>query len=59
MIPAKTPHFQAARMGATVRAHPVDHSPMLTAPNVVMDVLLEAIRNTIKDAWSPHVGKEL
>jgi len=49
MIPAKTQHFQAARMGATVRAHAVDHSPMQTAPNVVVDVLLEAIRNTIKN----------
>jgi pimeloyl-ACP methyl ester carboxylesterase len=50
MIPAKTQHFQAGRMGATVRAHAVDHSPMLTAPNALVDVLLEAIRNTFKDA---------
>jgi len=50
MIPAKTQHFQAGRMGATVRAHAVDHSPMLTAPNVVVDVLLEAIRTTGEDA---------
>jgi pimeloyl-ACP methyl ester carboxylesterase len=44
MIAAKTQHFQAGRMGATVRAHAVDHSPMLTAPGKVVDVLLEAIR---------------
>jgi pimeloyl-ACP methyl ester carboxylesterase len=50
MIPAKTQHFQAERMRATVRAHAVDHSPMLTAPNLVVDVLLEAIRNTVKNA---------
>jgi hypothetical protein len=37
-------------MGATVRAHAVDHSPMMTASNVVVDGLLEAIRNTFKDA---------
>jgi pimeloyl-ACP methyl ester carboxylesterase len=49
MIPAKTQHFQAGRMKATVRAHAVDHSPMLTAPNVVVDVLLEAIRTTCDD----------
>jgi len=49
MIAAKTQHFQAARMGATVRAHAVDHSPMLTAPSTVVDVLLEAIRTT----WPP------
>ncbi|HEX3718033.1 MAG TPA: alpha/beta hydrolase [Verrucomicrobiae bacterium] len=45
MIPAKTQHFQAERMGATARAHAVDHSPMLTAPNIVIDVLVEAMRN--------------
>jgi len=50
MIPAKTQHFQAERMRATVRAHAVDHSPMLTAPNLVVDVLVEAIRSTIKNA---------
>jgi pimeloyl-ACP methyl ester carboxylesterase len=50
MIPAKTQHFQAERMRATVRAHAVDHSPMLTAPDIVIDVLLEAIRTTQKDA---------
>jgi pimeloyl-ACP methyl ester carboxylesterase len=46
MIPAKTQHFQAGRMGATVRSHAVDHSPMLTAPGTVVDVLLEAIKST-------------
>jgi pimeloyl-ACP methyl ester carboxylesterase len=50
MIPAKIQHFQAGRMGAAVRAHTVDHSPMLTAPNIVVDVLLEAIRTARKDA---------
>jgi len=46
MIPAKTQHFQAGRMRATVSAHAVDHSPMLTAPGTFVDVLLEAIRTT-------------
>jgi pimeloyl-ACP methyl ester carboxylesterase len=50
MIPAKTQHFQAGRMAAKVRAHAVDHSPMLTAPGTVVDVLLEAIRATCEDA---------
>ena len=48
MIPVKTQHFQAKRMGATVRDHAVDHSPMLTAPDAVVDVLLEAIQTTLK-----------
>jgi pimeloyl-ACP methyl ester carboxylesterase len=50
MIPAKTQHFQATRMKAVVRAHAVDHSPMLTAPNAVMEVLLEAIRAACKSS---------
>jgi pimeloyl-ACP methyl ester carboxylesterase len=45
MIPATTQHFQAERMGATIRTHAVDHSPMLTAPRLVLDVILEAVRN--------------
>jgi len=49
MIPANTQHFQAVRMKATVRAHAVDHSPMLTAPGTVVDVLVEAIRTICKD----------
>jgi hypothetical protein len=52
MIPAKTQHFQAGRLGATERVYAVDYSPMLTSPNVVVDVLLEAIRSTFKDASS-------
>jgi pimeloyl-ACP methyl ester carboxylesterase len=44
MIPAKTQQFQADRMRATVRTHAVDHSPMLTAPGKVIDVLLEAVQ---------------
>ena len=50
MISAKTQRFQAGRMGATVRTHAVDHSLMLTAPGTVVDVLVEAIRTTLKNA---------
>ena len=42
MIPPETQRFMAARMGATVRSHRVDHTPMYTAPEVVVDVILEA-----------------
>jgi pimeloyl-ACP methyl ester carboxylesterase len=48
MIPVKTQQFEASRMKATVRTHAVDHSPMLTAPRVVIDVILEAVRATCK-----------
>jgi pimeloyl-ACP methyl ester carboxylesterase len=44
MIAAKTQHFQAGRMGATIRAHAVDHSPMLTSPQTVVELILEAVR---------------
>lgn len=48
MIPAATQHFEAARMGATVRTYAVDHSPMLTAPQTVIETILEAVRTTSK-----------
>ena len=47
MISPKTQHFMAERMGAKVRAHPVDHTPLLTAPEVVADILLETARETL------------
>ena len=47
MISPKTQHFMAERMGAKVRVHPVDHTPLLTAPEVVVDILLEAARQTL------------
>jgi hypothetical protein len=33
----------AQRMKARVRAHPVDHAPIVTAPSVVVDLIREAI----------------
>jgi hypothetical protein len=33
----------AGRMKARVRAHPVDHVPLVTAPSVVVDIIREAI----------------
>jgi pimeloyl-ACP methyl ester carboxylesterase len=47
MINLKTQHFMADRMGATVRSHHVDHSPMYSEPSVVIDVILEAARKTL------------
>jgi pimeloyl-ACP methyl ester carboxylesterase len=42
MINPKTQHFMAKRMTAKVRVHPVDHTPLLTAPEVVIDIIREA-----------------
>ena len=47
MIPAETQRYMAERMGATIRAHRVDHSPMHTAPELVVSVILEAARQTL------------
>jgi pimeloyl-ACP methyl ester carboxylesterase len=42
MINPKTQHFMADRMGATTRSLAVDHTPLLTAPEKVVDIILEA-----------------
>ena len=42
MIVPETQHFMAKRMNARVRAHPVDHTPMVTAPDAVVDIIVEA-----------------
>jgi pimeloyl-ACP methyl ester carboxylesterase len=44
MINPKTQRFMAERMKATVRPFAVDHTPLLTAPEKVVDVILEAAR---------------
>ena len=44
MINPETQRFMAGRMGATMRFHRVDHSPMYTAPELVVDLILEAAR---------------
>jgi pimeloyl-ACP methyl ester carboxylesterase len=44
MINPKTQHFMAKRMKATVRSFAVDHTPLLTAPDKVVDIILEAAR---------------
>jgi pimeloyl-ACP methyl ester carboxylesterase len=50
MINPKTQHFMADRMGATVRSHRVDHTPMYSEPAVVTEVILEAARTTLSQS---------
>ena len=45
MINPETQRFMAGRMGATIRSYNVDHTPMYTAPELVVDVILEAARD--------------
>lgn len=47
MINPETQHFMAERMNATVRPFDVDHTPLLTAPDKVVDVILEAAAATL------------
>ena len=47
MINPKTQHYMAERMGATVRSTRADHTPMYTAADLVIDVILEAARETL------------
>lgn len=48
MISPETQRFMADRMGATVHSHPVDHAPMYTAPNLVVEVIMEAACKTLR-----------
>jgi pimeloyl-ACP methyl ester carboxylesterase len=45
MIAQETQRFMADRMKARVRSHPVDHAPLVTAPAVVVDLILKAVHD--------------
>lgn len=47
MIRPTTQRFMAERMGAKTHSYPVDHTPMHSEPNVVVDVIAEAVREKI------------
>ena len=47
MINPKTQRFMAERMKATVRSVAVDHTPLLTAPDKVVHIILEAAEGTL------------
>jgi pimeloyl-ACP methyl ester carboxylesterase len=47
MIVHETHRFMAERMRARVRSYPVDHTPMVTAPEVVVDIIREALAEAI------------
>jgi pimeloyl-ACP methyl ester carboxylesterase len=46
MINPETQHLMAKRMGAKTRSCSVDHAPLVTAPDLVVDVILEAVAAT-------------
>ena len=45
MIVADTQRFMAERMKAKIRSHAVDHTPIVTAPGLVVDVIVEAVQS--------------
>ena len=47
MINPKTQRFMAERMKARVKSFAVDHTPLLTAPVKVVDIILEAAEETL------------
>lgn len=47
MINPRTLHFMADRMRAKIHSYPVDHSPMYTEPKLVINIILEAARETL------------
>jgi hypothetical protein len=48
MIAPQTQRFMADRMKARARSHPVDHTPLVSAASVVVDLILEAVHEVIK-----------
>ena len=44
MIVRETQDFMAGRMGAATRRGPFDHTPLVTAPEAVVGIILEAVR---------------
>jgi pimeloyl-ACP methyl ester carboxylesterase len=48
MIIGDNHRFMAERMKARVRSHPVDHTPLVTAPSTVVDIIREAIGEAVK-----------
>jgi pimeloyl-ACP methyl ester carboxylesterase len=44
MINPQTQHFMAKRMGAKTHSLAVDHTPLLSAPQQVVDIILEAMQ---------------
>jgi pimeloyl-ACP methyl ester carboxylesterase len=48
MIVQDNQRFMAERMKARVRSHPVDHTPLVTAPSLVLNIIREAIDKAVK-----------
>jgi pimeloyl-ACP methyl ester carboxylesterase len=45
MIVPATQRFMAERMKAKIKSHAVDHTPIVTAPGPVVDIICEAVQS--------------
>lgn len=59
MINPKTQRFMAERMGAISRIFPVDHTPLLTAPDKVVGIIMEAVQTTLSKDIAAHEYSKL
>jgi len=50
MVNSKTQHFMADCVRASIRSERVDHRPMYTAPDLGIDVIVDASRRTITES---------
>jgi pimeloyl-ACP methyl ester carboxylesterase len=58
MINPATQAFMADRMGAQVRTHRVDHAPLITQPDTVVDIITEAVKSVrMSDHEPEHVAR--
>ncbi len=48
MIFQENQRFMAERMKARLRSHAVDHTPLVTAPSTVLDIIREAIADVVE-----------
>jgi hypothetical protein len=48
MIIEDNHRFMTEQMKARIRSHPVDHTPLVTAPSYVIDIIREALKEVIK-----------
>jgi len=51
MIAQKTQRFMAERMKATIHSYQVDHTPFITAPGFVLELLIEAANATLGGSY--------
>jgi len=48
MIIEDNHRFMAERMKARIRSHPVDHTPLVTAPSYVIEIIREALNEVVE-----------